>query len=407
MVATKEHLSKKFVAVEDAMNMEFVERTDFNEALMLALVARTHLFVVGPPGIAKSMNTRHLVEHRIEGLDPEVDYFDMLMMAGSTPEEVFGPLSLQGLKQDRYQRMVEGYLPAAKVAFVDEIFKGNSAILNSLLTIMMERRFRNDGKMGEVPLWTLIGASNEEPEGAELEALYDRFVLKLVGKPIQEPGNLNQVFRISLGQTQRSDATITWDDIEQAHAEASEVEVPDEVLSALIEVKQDLKSEHEIVPTDRKMVQSLDVVRAAAWLDGCDVADIPHLRALRFSLWDDHTQAPLVEKKMLSMVSPMEREAIDLLERVRDIQKEFDRVLRDDLDEDQRTTIGCELEEKVEAAREQHQKILKGTKNGKMGRKSAKVTECGQAIRYLTIGILTKLFDVSEDEIDEEMVDGS
>ena len=102
-------------------------------------------------------------------------YFERLLTRFSVPEELFGPLSMVGLEKDMYVRKIDGYLPTAQVAFVDEIFKANSAILNSLLTILNERLFDNGSERIEVPLLCLVGASNELPESEELDALYDRF----------------------------------------------------------------------------------------------------------------------------------------------------------------------------------------------------------------------------------------
>jgi len=96
----------------------------------------------------------------------------------SVPEELFGPLSMKGLENDEYVRQTNGYLPTAEVAFVDEIFKANSAILNALLTLLNERLFDNGYKRLKVPLLTLIAASNELPESEELDALYDRFLIR-------------------------------------------------------------------------------------------------------------------------------------------------------------------------------------------------------------------------------------
>src|SRR6185436_4195728 len=95
-----------------------------------------------------------------------------------TPEELFGPVSLRALEQDRFERVIAGKLPEAEFAFIDECFKANSAILNSLLTLINERVFHNDGQQMRCPLVTMFGASNELPDGKELEALFDRFVLR-------------------------------------------------------------------------------------------------------------------------------------------------------------------------------------------------------------------------------------
>ena len=94
------------------------------------------------------------------------------------PEELFGPFSLKALENDQFVRNTDGFLPTADIAFIDEIFKANSAILNTLLTVLNERKFDNGNKRFTVPLIALIGASNELPDSDELEALYDRFIFR-------------------------------------------------------------------------------------------------------------------------------------------------------------------------------------------------------------------------------------
>jgi MoxR domain in the MoxR-vWA-beta-propeller ternary systems len=111
----------------------------------------------------------------------------------STPEELFGPISLRALEQDRFSRVISGKLPEAEFALVDEIFKANSAILNSLLTLVNERIFHNDGSPIGCPLVTLFGASNELPDGKELEALFDRFLLRFDVGYLLRPANLKAV----------------------------------------------------------------------------------------------------------------------------------------------------------------------------------------------------------------------
>ena len=140
--------------------------------MLLAALSGEHLLLLGPPGTAKSELSRRLAALTAGR------YFERLLTRFSVPEELFGPLSMKGLENDEYVRQVEGYLPTAEVAFIDEIFKANSAILNALLTLLNERLFDNGTVRSAVPLLTLVGASNELPESEELDALYDRFLIR-------------------------------------------------------------------------------------------------------------------------------------------------------------------------------------------------------------------------------------
>ena len=158
-----------------------------DEAVGLALlsaIAGESIFFLGLPGTAKSMISRRIT-CAFRDIDQEKDYFEYLMNEFSTPDEICGPVSLAKLNQDEYVRKTEGYLPSAKVAFLDEIWKSGPAILNTLLTIINEKKFHNGKKVEKVPLISLAAASNELPErNRGLEALWDRFILRVIVNPV-------------------------------------------------------------------------------------------------------------------------------------------------------------------------------------------------------------------------------
>ncbi|MDP2019255.1 MAG: AAA family ATPase, partial [Hydrogenophaga sp.] len=150
-------------------------------ALLLAALAGEHVLLLGPPGTAKSELAR-----RLQRLLPGAHYFERLLTRFTVPEELFGPLSLRALEDDRYERLTEGYLPSAEVAFLDEVFKANSAILNTLLGLLHERQFDNGSQRLPVPLVCLVGASNEQPQDDSLLAFYDRFLLRVPVQPVDD-----------------------------------------------------------------------------------------------------------------------------------------------------------------------------------------------------------------------------
>src|SRR5437870_5855294 len=163
--------------IRDELQQVFLERTELIDGALVALVAAQHVLVIGPPGTAKSMLADEICR-RIEG----ANYFQWLLTRFTTPEEIFGAVSLKALEQDDYRRVTAHKLPESHIAFLDEIFKANSSILNAILTLINERLFHNGKEVVPVRLLTLFGASNELPEEEELTALYDRFLVRFVDR---------------------------------------------------------------------------------------------------------------------------------------------------------------------------------------------------------------------------------
>src|SRR5882672_1304256 len=161
---------EKLKSIREELKQTFLERADLIDGALAALLSSHHLLIIGPPGTAKSMLADELCR-RIEG----ANYFQWLLTRFTTPEEIFGAVSLKALEQDDYRRVTTRKLPEAHIAF-----------LNAILTLINERLFHNGKEVGPVPLLTLFGASNELPEEEELTALYDRFLLRFVVNYIAE-----------------------------------------------------------------------------------------------------------------------------------------------------------------------------------------------------------------------------
>lgn len=172
-------LGPRLQEVLDAIEHGLVERTQAVRLALLAALAGEHTLMIGPPGTAKSELAR-----RLHLAFRDARYFERLLTRFTVPEELFGPLSIQALEQDRYERHTAGFLPDASIAFIDEVFRANSAILNALLTLLNEREFDNGAGRQRCPLISVVGATNAVPEDEVAEAFFDRFLVCLPISPV-------------------------------------------------------------------------------------------------------------------------------------------------------------------------------------------------------------------------------
>ena len=286
----------------------FPERKDVIEGALAAVLAGEHVLLLGPPGTAKSALARAIAQ-AFGGT-----YFERLLTKFSTPEELFGAISLKALEQDRFARVVTGKLPEAEFAFVDEVFKANSAILNSLLSLVNERVFHNDGQPAPCPLVTMFGASNELPEGKELEALFDRFLLRFEVSYLLRPGNLKLVLA---APDPVAAPLMVMKDLRAAQAEAAKVAITDETIDALIQIRDACKAEG-IIASDRRWKKSLKLAQAMAFMAGEKKTSPEDLSILVDSLWREPKDRPKVARLVGKLADPVGAQAAEILDAARE-----------------------------------------------------------------------------------------
>ncbi|OGB08256.1 MAG: ATPase [Burkholderiales bacterium RIFCSPHIGHO2_12_FULL_69_20] len=238
-----------------------LERDTAVRLLLLAALAGEHVLLIGPPGTAKSELARRL--HRaFDG----ARYFERLLTRFSTPEELFGPLSLKALEDDRYERLIDGYLPTAGIAFLDEVFKANSAILNALLTLLNEREFDNGAGRLATPLVSVIGASNEPPADESLQAFHDRFLLRVPVAPVGDAA-FAALLQLDDRPAPQRPAPITTAEREAVRAASARVQLGDEALAALTALRAEV-ARLGLTVSDRRWRQLVALMRCAAATEG-------------------------------------------------------------------------------------------------------------------------------------------
>ena len=268
---------------------------------LLSAIASESIFLLGPPGTAKS-----LVARRLKLAFKDGKAFEYLMSRFSTPDEIFGPVSISMLKnEDKYERVVDGFLPTATIVFLDEIWKASPSIQNALLTAINERIFPNGRNTLSLPLKALIAASNELPaEDEGLEALWDRFLVRMVSNCIQsETSFYKMISQKPVGEIiVPSDLQITDELYETWQNEIYTIAIPDNVCSAVSFIRKRLKEEStkegnkemDFYVSDRRWKKCFRIMQTAAFLNGRNAIDLTDVPILFHCLWNTVDVIPTI-----------------------------------------------------------------------------------------------------------------
>jgi len=286
---------------------------------MLAALSGESILLLGPPGIAKSMIAR-----QIKMAFKDAKAFEYLMSRFSTPDEVFGPVSITKLKEsDKYERNTKGYLPDADVVFLDEIWKAGPAIQNTLLTVINEKLFRNGDKEYKLPLKLLIAASNELPaQGEGLEALWDRFLIRIVSGCIQD----EQLFYdMLLDDEDRSNKKvkkpITEKEFVQWQKDIKNIAVPENILKTISAIRGYLKSvetrnsevKRQVYVSDRRWKKIINLLRASAFIHGRKEVNPTDVFVIHHCLWNNPEEYDDVRQIVMSALCTTIKSKLDEL----------------------------------------------------------------------------------------------
>ncbi len=285
------------------LNRTFLGKEHVVRVMLAGLVAGEHTLLIGPPGTGKSALVRTLAQL------VDARWFDYLLTRFTEPNEIFGPVDITAFRAGTYKRRTEGMLPEAEIAFLDEIFKANSAILNSLLSVLNERRYTSGGVTLQVPLLAGFGASNETPHDDDLQAVFDRFLLRVPVDSLESFhfGELMRRGTAREAQHGRLPPIASAADIRALQAEVvARLSVPDDFLQQYKNIVFQLRAEG-ISLSDRRAIKMLKVFVAHALLDGRDVPDTRDLDLLRY-VWNTREQEALVVAIVKPVVETFEHE---------------------------------------------------------------------------------------------------
>jgi MoxR-like ATPase len=303
-------LVAKFAALGAQLRGQFEERDHVIEGMLCAALAGEHVLLLGPAGTAKSALTRAFC-----GSVDGARHFEWLLSRFTAPEELYGPMSLSALKQDKFTRVTTGKLPEAEVVFLDEIFKSNAAVLNSLLAALNERIFHNNGTPVAIPMRMTIGASNELPEGPELAALYDRFLVRYWVDYIQAQ---DAFLRVVMGASQAPEERgpgLTLAEWDAARAEVGKIGFSKAAGESLFRLRTALQAETVRV-SDRRWKKCVRLAQANAWLNGDTEVHDEHFAVLQHALWDQPGQRDAVREQVQRISASTVGEALRIQDTV-------------------------------------------------------------------------------------------
>jgi MoxR-like ATPase len=302
-------LSGRLRKVADALDQQFLGKSEVIRLLLIAVLSREHLILVGPPGTAKSAVIRSLAELM------DARYFEYLLTRFTEPNEIFGPVDISAFRDGSYRRRTAGMLPEAEIVFLDEVFKSNSAILNSLLGLLNERRFTSGGKIIECPLISAFGASNEVPDDESLAALFDRFLLRVRSDNLGAY-HFNELLSAGLAyEVRRLKGTtvtsiLTADEVATFSAELTRrLKFSPDFLATYKGLIFQIRAEGVTI-SDRRVVKMLKLFAASAFLDGRIEPDDSDFFVLKH-VWNTEEQARLLEAIVDPVLETFHREHPD------------------------------------------------------------------------------------------------
>jgi len=309
MNGTKNGAKTRLADVRKQVKARFVERSPLVDGALTALIARDHLLMLGLPGTAKSDIAEQIARCIASS------FFDIQLTKDTAPEEVFGMFSAKKMmEEDRYERRIDGVAPACQVWFLDEIFKSSSALLNGFLLAMQQRKMRNGSEMVDLPLETVMAASNEYPEDSSLDALYDRFAMKFW---LDYIGDDDAMLRLMVHGPSPVDAKLEAGDLEDLRAAAEALPWGDEEGRILLAVKKSC-ADAGFIASDRTWIgKAPKLIRARAILNGHDRVMPGDFLVLADVIWKRHTDRPTLLKTVGNASDPYGARASSIIDGVR------------------------------------------------------------------------------------------
>jgi MoxR-like ATPase len=302
-------IHQRLQVLSQTLEKQFLGKDEIIRLMMIAVVAGEHCVLLGPPGTAKSALIRSLAELM------QASYFEYLLTRFTEPNEIFGPVDIAAFREGNYRRNTKGMLPEAEVVFLDEVFKSNSAILNALLTLLNERKFASGAQVIKCPLISVFAASNEVPGDETLNAIFDRFLLRVHSDNLDayhfsdllHRGIQHEVRQMS---GQRATPVLAAKELADLGRNFGQrMNFSDAFLSAYKGLVFQIRAEG-ISLSDRRVVKMLKLFAASSFIDGRPTADASDFFVLKH-IWNNEDQADILEGIVQPVLEAFYREHPD------------------------------------------------------------------------------------------------
>ena len=303
-----------------SLNNSFLEREEIIDGLLASVITKQNTFLFGLPGTGKS----ELVRAVSNGFKNS-RFFGYLLSPTTDPSELFGPVAISKLLKDEYTRDVQGYLPSANIAFLDELFRGSSAVLNSLLTVLNERTFNNGKELIHTPIQSVVAATNSFPQEESLQAFCDRFLFRPTVEALKKPASrrLLDLWALGLKKRPNVESELTYEDLIELQESLSEVKVTDEFLDKFSQVF-DLLASRGITISDRRRVQILKFIKGWAIVQGDDTVYADHLhKSLVHIIYQNVDDIGVIKEVLQQAIPTAERMIIDIKRALGGILSEY------------------------------------------------------------------------------------
>lgn len=343
-------VNKRVNLIIDEQNQLIKERSEVIHGVWAARVAQQHVLMLGPGGTGKSFLARNTSDHIIGS-----KFFECALDETTDPAQVFGPPDIKEMVENgKMRRNYENMLPDATDAFLDEFFNANGPLLHSIMPALNERIFHNNGTPMDIELRQMLAGTNKLNADADQAALWDRIHLRYVVDYIQSRQNAaamvgDAIARMSLkGRGTNTSiggavTTVTLAELDQAHKEALNLDVPDSVVEAFFDICDELQHTAKITVSDRRKVEGMAAVLGNAWVRNHEEVKVADLDILSHMWWTLQDQASAARAVILGATNPGEKAALDLLDDLDKLKAEVKQANDSSMDEARKKRVGVQV----------------------------------------------------------------